>query len=157
LSYWLITESGKVISKTSIEHVICDDYLQADTKLHIATFDAELTASLDDVNFIRNGEGEFDSLYLQDIDDDLHSGIRCAEDETTPTPADYGDMHTDDRPDDDDESAVDNHLNVELIMNMGTNEPKLTVKATSSSFYKRSQATRQTTALSQRRQGQYEA
>jgi hypothetical protein len=29
LSYWLITESGKVISKTSVEHVTRDNYLQA--------------------------------------------------------------------------------------------------------------------------------
>jgi hypothetical protein len=121
----VITESGKVISKTSVEHVIRNDYLCVDTKLEIETFNTQLTASLDDANFIVDGEGEFDSLYLQDIDDDLHSGIRRAEDETTPTPADYGDMHTDDQPDeDDDEEAVDNYLNVELIMNRGTNDER---------------------------------
>ena len=32
LSYWLITESGKIISKTSVEHVTRDDYLQTDKK-----------------------------------------------------------------------------------------------------------------------------
>jgi hypothetical protein len=96
-SYWLITKSGKVISKTSVEHVTRDDYLQADKKVEIETFNAQLAASLDDANFIIDGEGEFDSLYLQDIDDDIHSGIRREdEDETTPTPEDYGDMHTDD-------------------------------------------------------------
>jgi hypothetical protein len=61
----LITESGKVISKTSIEHVTRDDYLQADKKLEIETFNDQLAASLDDANFIVDGEGEFDSLYLQ--------------------------------------------------------------------------------------------
>ena len=76
LSYWLITESGKVISNTSAEHVIRDDHLQPDTTLQIETFDAQLTASLDDTNFLVNGDGEFDSFFLQDIDDDLHSGIR---------------------------------------------------------------------------------
>jgi hypothetical protein len=44
-----------------------------------------------------SSEGEFDSLYLQDIDDDLQSGIRRDEDETALTPEDYGDMHTDNR------------------------------------------------------------
>ena len=92
MSFWLITESGKVISKTSGEHVTRDDYLQAAKNLEIETF--KLVASLDDANFIVNGEGEFNSLYLQDIDDDLQSGIRCIEDETTLTPEDYGDMHT---------------------------------------------------------------
>jgi hypothetical protein len=52
LSYWLITESGKVISKTSVEHVTRDDYLQADKKLEIETFNEQLAASLDDANFI---------------------------------------------------------------------------------------------------------
>ena len=27
MCYWLITESGKLVSKTSVEHVILDDYL----------------------------------------------------------------------------------------------------------------------------------
>jgi hypothetical protein len=75
-----------------------------------------------------DGEGEFNSLYLQDIDDDLNSGVRCEDDETTPSSAeDYdGDMHTtDERPEDDDkEEAVDKFLNVELIMNMGTNDER---------------------------------
>jgi hypothetical protein len=62
--------------------------------------------------------------YKADIDDDLHSGIRREEDKTTPTTEDYGDMHTDDQPDDDNEEAVDNYLNVELIMNMGTNDER---------------------------------
>ena len=30
LCYWLITEIGKIISKTSVEHVTCNDYLQED-------------------------------------------------------------------------------------------------------------------------------
>jgi hypothetical protein len=42
MSFWLITESGKINSKTSVEHVIRDDYLQADKRKEIAmtsTFD----------------------------------------------------------------------------------------------------------------------
>ena len=31
-------------------------------------------------------------------------------------------MNTDERPEDDDEEAVDKYLNVELIMNMGTDD-----------------------------------
>jgi hypothetical protein len=123
MSYWLITESGKIISKTSVEHVIRDDYLQADKRKEIDEFNLRLEASLDDANFIVDGEGEFDSLYLQeDIDDDLNnSGVRRASDEiapsdevrddslldTTPTSEDYGDMHTDERPDEDDDDDDD--------------------------------------------------
>jgi hypothetical protein len=27
LCYWIVTDSGQVISKTSVEHVTCEDYL----------------------------------------------------------------------------------------------------------------------------------
>jgi hypothetical protein len=131
LSYWLITESGKIISKMSVEHVIRDDYLQADKRKEIDVFNLRLEASLDDANFMVDGEGEFDSLYLQDIDDNLNSGVRRADDDIapsdedmTPTSEDYGDMHTDERPEDDDEEAVDKYLNVELLMNVGTNDER---------------------------------
>ena len=75
LSYWLITESGKIISKTSVEHVTRDDYLQADKKQEIEHFNQTLETSLDDANFIIDGEGEFDSLYLQDIEEEYNSGV----------------------------------------------------------------------------------
>jgi hypothetical protein len=97
-----------------------------------------MTSTFDDANFIIYGEGEFDSLYLQDIEDDLNSGVLREDDEiarrdevrndskldTTPSSEDYGDMHTDERPEDDNEEAVDKYLNIELIMNMGTNDER---------------------------------
>jgi hypothetical protein len=63
LSYWPITESGKVVSKASAEHITCDDYLQADNKLEIKTFNDQLVASLDNANLIINGEGKFACTY----------------------------------------------------------------------------------------------
>ena len=83
-----------------------------------------LEASLDDPNLIINGKGEFNSLYLQDINNDLNSGVRHEEDKTTPDSADYGDMHTEKRPEDDHKEAVDKYLNVKLIMNVGTNNKR---------------------------------
>ena len=121
LSYWLITESGKIISKMSVEHVTHDDYLQADKKAEIEEFNHRLEESLDDTNFVV--KGKFDSMYLDDIDDDANPGIIHAdEDHNTPSAEDYRDMHTVERPEDDDEEAIDKYLNVELIMNMGTND-----------------------------------
>jgi hypothetical protein len=126
LSYWLITKSGKIISKTSVEHVTRDDYLEADKKTEIEAFNHRLEESLDDANFTIDGEGEFDSMYLDDIDDDVNPGVCRADEEydTTPSAEDYGDMHADERPEDDDEEAIDKYLNVELIMNMGTNDER---------------------------------
>ena len=124
LSYWLITESGKIISKTSVEHVTRDDYLQEDKKAEIEEFNRRLEESLNDDNFVIKGEGEFDSMYLEDIDNDENPGVVYADEDQTPSHEDYGDMHVDERPEDDDEEAVDKYLNVELIMNMGTNNER---------------------------------
>ena len=121
MSHWLITESSKIISKASVEHVTRDDYLQAEIKAEIDQFNHRIDESLDDVNFIVDSKGEFDSMYLEDIKNDNHLGIHHANDLNTLTPAEYNDMHTDDRPDNDDEEAIDKYLNVELIMDIGTN------------------------------------
>ena len=63
-------------------------------------------------------------MYLDDINDDMNPGVTREDDRNTPSESDYGDMLTNERPDDEDEEAVDKHLNVELIMNMGTNDER---------------------------------
>ena len=118
----MITESGKIISKTSVEHVTQDDYLQAEIKAEIDQFNHRIKESLDDANFVVDGKGEFDSMYLEDIEDTHHLGTRQANDLNMPTATEYDDMHTVDRPDDDDEEAIDKYLNVELIMDIRTND-----------------------------------
>ena len=99
-----------------------DDYLQAEIKAEIDHFNRRIDISLDDANFIVDGEGEFDSMYLEDTEDDNHLGICYEHDLNTPTAAEYDDMHTDDRPDDNDEEAIDKYINVEQIMDIGTND-----------------------------------
>jgi hypothetical protein len=59
-------------------------------------------------------------MYLDDIDDDENPGVTYMNDANTPSPDEYGDMNTDERPEDDDEEVIDKYLNVELIMNMET-------------------------------------
>ena len=91
--------------------------------MEIDQFNHCIDESLDNANFIVDGEGEFDSMYLEDINNDKHLGIFHVNDLNTLTAAEYDDMHTDDRPDDDDEEeAIDKYLNVELIMDVGTND-----------------------------------
>jgi hypothetical protein len=67
LSYWLITESGKIISKTSVEHVVRNDYLNDDKKAQIDAFDSKLDKALDDEGRSASGDFAFEPLYLQDI------------------------------------------------------------------------------------------
>jgi hypothetical protein len=85
LSYWLITKSSKIISKMSVEHITRDNYLQADKKEEIEAFNYTLETLLDDATFIVDGNGKFDSLYLQDTDNDYNSGVQHNNnDDTTP-------------------------------------------------------------------------
>ena len=123
MCYWLIKDSGKVISKISVEHVTHDDsYLQDDTKTQIDQFNQRLEESLDDANFAIDGKGEFKSMYLEDVDDDDNPDIHCRDDLNTPTNNEYDDMILEARPEDDNEEAVDKYLNVELIMDVGMND-----------------------------------
>ena len=92
LCYWLITDTGKIISKSSVEHVTCNNYLNEDKKLQIDNFKQKLNDLLREDNFQLDGNGEFDSMYLDDIEDDpifnpgvMYPGIE-------PPVKDYGDM-----------------------------------------------------------------
>ena len=97
MSYWLIAKSGKIISKTSVEHVTWDDYLQAEIKAKIDWFNEQIYGLLDDANFVVEGKGKFDSMYLEDIDDDGHLGICHRDNLATPSDDDYDDWHTEER------------------------------------------------------------
>jgi len=70
LCYWLVTDSGQVVSKTSVEHVTRDDYLHEDTKKRIEDFGKKLKERLDDTNFTLQGEDNVDLRFLEDIVDD---------------------------------------------------------------------------------------
>jgi folate-dependent phosphoribosylglycinamide formyltransferase PurN len=42
LCYWIVTDSGQVVSKTSVEHVTRDDYLNEDMKAKVKEFEKKL-------------------------------------------------------------------------------------------------------------------
>jgi hypothetical protein len=129
LCYWVVTESGHVVSKTSVEHVTRDDYLNPDTKTKIELFNKELDERLDDTNFALPGEEGVDLKFLEDIDDDNLFGSMAYNNllgigGVTPTVEEYGDMVFEERPEDDDEEAIDKYLNMELILGAGTDDQR---------------------------------
>ena len=123
LCYWLVTESGQLISKTSVEHVTRDDYLQEDTKVMIERFDEKLEERLDDTNFTLEGEGGVDLKMLEDIVDNDGIGA-MAEEGITPTEEEYDDMLVEERPDIEDDEVIDKYLNMELTMGVGTDDER---------------------------------
>jgi hypothetical protein len=92
MSYWLITPDSKIILKTSVEHVTQDDDLLADKKTEIDKFNRRLKESLNDENFIIEGEGKFESLYHDDIEDDDYLGIAHIDDIDMPNLEVYRDI-----------------------------------------------------------------
>ncbi len=52
LCYWIVTDSGQVVSKMSVEHVTGEDYLSEDTKVKVKDFEKKPWEHLDDSNFI---------------------------------------------------------------------------------------------------------
>ncbi len=115
LCYWLLLESGKIIARTTVQHVVRDDYLNDDVKIEVERFDRSVEDRLSDQNFALNDQNDF---YLQDESDDVPTVVR----ET-----DYDDMNLPDTPevDDIDDGLMDKYLNAELIFDVGTgNERK---------------------------------
>ena len=94
MSYWLIIESGKLVSKNSVEHVTRDDMLTSGTKQKIDIFNTKLEEPLDDTSFMVDGVSGFDSAYLDDIKDDQENLGVVLDQGITPTNEDYGEMIT---------------------------------------------------------------
>ena len=63
MCYWLIIDSGKLVSKTLAEHVIRDDYLNPEVKKQIDNSNDKLYKRLDNTKFLLE-----DSPHFSDID-----------------------------------------------------------------------------------------
>ena len=89
--------------------------LASGTKQQIDIFNTKPEERLDDTSFMVGGVAGSDSAYLDDIKDDQENPGVVSDWVITPTDDYYGDMITWERPDADNEEAVDKYLNVELI------------------------------------------
>lgn len=124
LCYWLVTPAGRFVSRTTVQHVTREDYVNPDIKRQIDEFNDQLAEAMRDDNFAIEGDGGYNEMYLDDIDeDDTNPGV-THELITTPPIEEYGDMIQEDRPDDDDEEAIDRYLDAELIFDAGSGEER---------------------------------
>jgi hypothetical protein len=87
-----------------------------------------LTRNLDDENFQIEGDGDYRSWQLPDINDDYdeNTGIERNPglEPMTPMDEDYDDMLIGERPEANDEEAMDKYLNAELIFDVGMNNER---------------------------------
>ena len=119
MCYWLITESGKLISKTSVDHVTGNGMFASGTNQQIDIFNTNLEEWWDDTSFMVDGVAGFDSAYLDGIKEDQENPGVVLDRGITPTYENYGDTITGEGREADDEEAVDKYLNVELILDVG--------------------------------------
>jgi hypothetical protein len=122
LCYWIVTDSGQVVLKTSVEHVTREDYLNEDRKAKVKEFEKKLGQRLDDSNFILQGEDNVDLKMLEDLDDEGIGAVM--EDGITPTEEEYDGMIVEEHPEANDEEALDKYLNMELRMGAGTDDER---------------------------------
>ena len=124
LCYWLITESGQIISKSSIQHVIKDNFINPDIKVTIENFNKRLVKRLDDSSHHVELPEAAEKYRLPDVP--LPNDLEHDERDENKTPKDdgYDDMLVDERPDDDEEEMIDKYLGMELIMDVGTNNER---------------------------------
>jgi hypothetical protein len=107
---------------TSVEHVICKEYLSEDSKAKVKIFEKKLRGCLDDSNIILQGEDGVDLKMLEDLDDD---GIGAmVEDGITPMEEECDVMIVEEHPEADDKETVDRYLNMELRMGAGTDDER---------------------------------
>ena len=66
MCYWVLTVSGNVISRTTVQHVSRDDLIDPVMKEKIKSFDEALVKRLDDTKFTDDQGAEF---YIDDLDD----------------------------------------------------------------------------------------
>jgi hypothetical protein len=115
MCYWVLLESGKVISSTTVEHVTRDEILDDDTKEKIERFDARIKLRLDDENFVSD-DIDGTTPYIEDIELDgpeVSTGI-------APTDEEYGDMIvTEKLKDADDYDDLDRYIGAQLMLDVG--------------------------------------
>ena len=100
LCYWLLLDTGKIIARTTVQHVVREDYVNDETRLQIEHFDRDIEERLSDHDFVIHETNDF---YIQpDVDYDSM---------TTPAPMEADDMN---------DEIMDKYLNAELIFDVGT-------------------------------------
>ena len=86
MTYWILTESGNVIARSTVQHITTSDMATADIKARVQNFDDILLDRLADDNFVVDLPDHV--FYLQDDMD----GTDPPTDANIPPSAEYGDM-----------------------------------------------------------------
>lgn len=120
LTYWILTEHGNVISRSTVQHVTLDDWQHPDKRARIQGFNEAIRHRLDPKNHFIQHDGISDGMYIED--EEPRPNMLQFDD---PPDNDYGDMDipplpdADDIVDGDEEDGYDKYLNTEVIFETG--------------------------------------
>ena len=109
MTYWILTQSGKVIARLTVQHVIHSEIRTDAIKKRVDDFDKAINARLDEANFVNDA----DNVYY--LDDDLDSMMNTVDETKIPSDEEYGKMLTEDK-DDVEDKMFDKYLNAELMI-----------------------------------------
>jgi hypothetical protein len=111
MTYWILTKGGKVIARSTVQHITLSDMAKDAVKTAVQDFELAVITRLNDKAHVTDEPGIF---YLDDDDDD------DTEEEATvevPTDEEYGDMLQEPKPNIKDVEIYDQYLNAEFIVN----------------------------------------
>ena len=90
------------MSKTFVDHVICDDYLNPEVKKQIDELNDKLDKRLNNTKLLLDDSPHFANF---EYDDDNHNHGVITNHVITPSDDEYGDILTDDQPESDDKET----------------------------------------------------
>ena len=113
MCYWILTQSGKVIARTTVQHVTLPELQKDETKKRVEEYDKSIEERLSDANFTIDEQP--DTFYLDDEDE---NEFNREDDENTPSNEEYGEMLQEPKLDVEDE-MYDQYLNAEVLIDRG--------------------------------------
>jgi hypothetical protein len=111
MTYWILTEGGTVIARSTIQHITTSDMATDAMKDRVKLFDETFLTRLDDQNFHLDLPDHV--FYLQD-EDDLIIPTDAA---NIPEDSEYGDMMQPPKPEVDEFETYDQYLGAEFFVN----------------------------------------
>ncbi len=114
MTYWILTESGCVIARSTVQHVTITDLATDAIRARVSTFDNTLLTRLSDTNFHIEHPNPVFYLKDKDLPADVNPAVA-----NIPTDAEYGDMYQSAKLDADDVEfdSFDQYLSSEFLVN----------------------------------------
>ena len=114
LCYWILTASGKVLARTTIQHVTALETSDEDIRTRVDTFNRIVKERLDDTAVTDNDTHR--TGFLEDVELVDEEVCRWGQ---LPPDLEYGDMLVENKPEADDHQEYDKYIGLQLSLDRG--------------------------------------